>query len=93
MGNYNNYADFSSMVFKQMTMAIKGLGKFHQVDPFMSVEGLDGEDMLVLSPEGLKELRKAMREYGDQMRELDREEAKILNMNHLPLCCNHYILA
>ena len=36
--NYSNYADFSSMVIKQMTMAIRGLSKFHGVDPFMIVE-------------------------------------------------------
>ena len=72
------------MVIKQMTMAIKGLSKFHGVDPFMSVEGHEGEDMQVLSPKGLGELRMAMREYGDRMRELDREEAKVLNMIRIP---------
>ena len=67
-----------------MTMAIKGLSKFHGVDPFMSVEGHEGEEMQVLSPEGLGELRKAMRVYEDQVRELDREETKVLNMIRLP---------
>ena len=57
-----------------MMLAIKGLGRFNQVDPFTSVEGPEGNEILEPSPRGLKELRKAMKEYKDQMGQLDREE-------------------
>ena len=82
--NYSNYADFSSMVIKQMTMAIRGLSKFHGVDPFMVVEGHGGEEMQVLSPEGLTELRKTMKDHGDRLSDLDRDEAEALKMIRIP---------
>ena len=40
--------------------------------------------MQVLSPEGLIELRKTMRDYGDQLRDLDRDEAEVLKMIRIP---------
>ena len=72
------------MVIKQMTMAIRGLSKFHGVDPFMMVEGHGGEEIQVLSPEGLTDLRKAMKTHGDQLSNLDRADAEVLKMIRIP---------
>ena len=72
------------MVIKQMTMAIRGLSKFHGVDPFMMVEGRGGEEIQVLSPEGLTDLRKAMKTHGDQLSDLDRADAEVLKMIRIP---------
>ena len=52
--NFRNYANFFRTVHTQITLAIKGLGRFHQVRPFTNVEGPEGEDILEPSPEGLR---------------------------------------
>ena len=80
----NTDADFSSMVMKQMLMAIRGLSKFHGVDPFTEVEVHDGGEVPVLSPDGLAELRQAIKVHREQMSELDRQDTAALKCIGLP---------
>ena len=80
----NTDADFSSVVVKQMLMAIRGLSKFHGVDPFTAEEVHGGGEVLALSPEGLTELREAIKAHNKQMSELEKHDAEALMMIRLP---------
>ena len=67
-----------------MLMAIRGLSKFHGVDPFTAEEVHGGGEVLALSPEGLTELREAIKAHNKQMSELEKHDAEALMMIRLP---------
>ena len=76
--NYRNQADFFSALHNQFMLAIRGLGRLHQVNPFRNVAAVGAEGETELTLEGIREIQKAMSKYRVEMKRLDQEEAAMI---------------
>ena len=52
--NYRNRADFFSAIHNQFMLAIRGLGRLHQVNPYTNMAGLGAEGETELTLEGIQ---------------------------------------
>ena len=76
--NYCNQADFFRAIHIQFMLAIRGLGRFHQVKPLTNAAGPGAEGEIELTLEGLRELRKAVSDYRAEKKRLDQDEAEMI---------------
>ena len=76
--NYCNQADFFRAIHIQFMLAIRGLGRFHQVKPLTNAAGPGAEGEIELTLEGLRELQKAVSDYRAEKKRLDQDEAEMI---------------